>query len=169
MIVSLIVAIDRKNLIGKDNALPWHLPADLKRFKEITMDHPMIMGRKTHESIGKTLPGRKNIVITTNQNYRPAKDCAVAYSLEEALQKARPANEVFIIGGAAIFKQALPIADRLYVTKVDHEFKGDVYFPDINRAEWNEIKKEIRKKDINNPYNLTFLLYKRRTLGAKQQ
>lgn len=141
--VSIIVAIaGKKRVIGKKGALPWHIPEELKRFKEITMGHPIIMGRKTHESIGKVLPGRTNIVITREPNYK-ALGCIVVYSLDEALrqvytERSRSAqgkpgyDEVFIIGGGQIYSEALPLVDKLYLTYIDKEIEGDVFFPDYS-------------------------------------
>lgn len=126
--ISLIVAHDKNRVIGYENTMPWHLPGDLKYFKETTMAKPMIMGRKTFESIGRPLPGRRNIVITRNKDYQH-EGIEVVSSLEEALKLADEAEEIMIIGGEQIFKLALPIADRLYVTLIDHEFQGDTYFP----------------------------------------
>ncbi|MDP3733066.1 MAG: dihydrofolate reductase [Candidatus Daviesbacteria bacterium] len=130
--ISIIVAIaGKKRVIGKKRALPWHIPQELKRFKEITMGHPIIMGRITHESIGKALPGRTNIVITSHPDYS-AEGCIVVYSLEEALRQAQGDDECFVIGGGEIYKQALPLADKLYLTYIDKEIKGDVFFPDYS-------------------------------------
>lgn len=126
--ISLIVAHDNNRVIGYENAMPWHLPGDLQYFKEQTMGKPMIMGRKTFESIGRPLPGRRNIVITRNRDYE-AEGIEVVYSLDEALQLAQGAEEIMIIGGQQIFTESLPIADRLYITHIDHEFVGDTYFP----------------------------------------
>lgn len=152
MRISIIVAIaGKKRVIGEKGSLPWHIPDELKRFKEITMGHPIIMGRITHESIGKALPGRKNIVITREPNYQ-AGGCIVVHSLDEALRQALPAggqaqgdDEVFVIGGGEIYKQALPKATKLYLTYIDKEIKGDVFFPDypqfkkvVFESDWQE-------------------------------
>lgn len=133
--ISLIVAHDEKQVIGYQNELPWYLPGDLKYFKEMTMGKPMIMGRKTYESIGRPLPGRRNIVITRNENYA-AEGIDVVGSLEEALALVKGVEEVMIIGGAQIFEQAMSIADRLYITLINHAFKGDTYFPTYD--DWNK-------------------------------
>lgn len=139
--VSIIVAVaGSKRVIGKAGGLPWHIPEELKRFKSITMGHPIIMGRKTHESIGRVLPERTNIVITRDPAFQ-AEDVIVAHSLEEALQLAQGqpgSEEVFVIGGGEIYKQALPIADKLYLTLIENEVEGDVFFPD-----YSEFKKVI--------------------------
>lgn len=136
--VSIIVAIaGKKRVIGKKGALPWHIPEELKRFKEITMGHPIIMGRITHESIGKALPGRTNIVITTHPDYQ-AEGCIVVHSLDDALRQAQGADECFVIGGGQIYSEALPLADKLYLTYIDKEIEGDVFFPD-----YSDFKKKV--------------------------
>lgn len=146
--ISIIVAVaGEKRVIGIKGGLPWYIPEELKRFKEITMGHPIIMGRKTHESIGKALSGRTNIVITSNPNYA-ASECIVVHSLDEAIKVAQgqPGNEeIFIIGGGEIYKQALPEADKLYLTQIDKEIKGDVFFPDYSdfkKVVWESGKQE---------------------------
>lgn len=126
--ISLIVAHDENRVIGANNAMPWHLPGDLQYFKAQTMGKPMIMGRKTFESIGRPLPGRRNIVITRNKLYE-AEGIELATSLEEALKLAGAVPEIMVIGGEEIFTQALPLADRLYITQIAHQFEGDTYFP----------------------------------------
>lgn len=126
--ISLIVAHDKKHVIGYENKMPWHLPGDLKYFKEMTMGKPVIMGRKTFESIGRPLPGRRNIIITRNEAYT-AEGIEVVGSLEAALKMAKDAPEIMVIGGAQIFEQVMPIADKLYITLINHEFNGDTYFP----------------------------------------
>jgi dihydrofolate reductase len=139
MQVAMIVAMDRNRLIGNGNALPWHLPEDLRHFKRITMGKPIVMGRLTHESIGRALPGRKNIVISRDADYR-AKDCDVVTSLAQALQGCGQAPEVMIIGGGQIYAEAMPLADRLYLTFIDADFAGDRYFPEISAAQWRMIE-----------------------------
>ena len=126
--ISLIVAHDKNRVIGYENAMPWHLPGDLKYFKETTMGKPVIMGRKTFESIGRPLPGRRNIIITRNKEYT-YEGIETVHSLEEALTLVQGAEEIMVIGGEQIFTQALPLADRLYITWIEHEFTGDTYFP----------------------------------------
>ena len=126
--------MDKNRLIGGENKLLWNIPGELKRFKEITTGHPIIMGRKTHESIGRVLPNRTNIIITRDQDYH-VEGAEIAHSLEKALQLAKTkegGEEVFVIGGGQIYQQALPLADRLYVTVVDGEYEGDTYFPDYS-------------------------------------
>ena len=151
MIISLIAALDRNRVIGKNNSLPWHLPGDLKRFKKLTEGKAVIMGRKTYESIGRPLPNRLNIVLTQNKDLI-APGITVAHSKEEALEKAAGYEEVFIIGGEGVFKEFMPLAQKMYLTFIDHSFVGDVYFPDFNPQEWREIKKEVFPADAKNPY-----------------
>lgn len=146
MILSIIVAFDERRLIGRDNGLPWHLPADLKHFKSITMGHSMIMGRKTFESIGKPLPGRRSVVVTRKKGYLP-EGVTVVHSLEEALQLCSGEDEVFVIGGAQIFEQAMPLASKLYITQIHHIFEGDTFFPEIAREHWNLISTENHESD----------------------
>lgn len=126
--ISLIVAHDKNYVIGYENGMPWHLPGDLQYFKEMTMGKPIIMGRKTFESIGRPLPGRRNIVITRNDQYT-AEGIETVSSLDAALALVKDVPEIMVIGGAQIFEQALSMADKLYITLIDHEFKGDTYFP----------------------------------------
>lgn len=159
--ISFIVAMDKNRVIGKDNQLPWHLPADLKFFKKTTMGHPIVMGRKTHESIGKPLPGRENIIVTRNKQYQP-EGCMVIHSLAELKRlEAKKEEEVFVIGGAEIFKTIFPIADRLYITMIAHEFAGDTYFPEFNESDWNLVSIAKGETDESNPYEYSFNIYER--------
>lgn len=162
MILSLIVAADEANVIGAKNALPWYLPADLQHFKTVTMGHPIIMGRKTHESIGKALPGRQNIVITHQEGFA-APSCDVVPSLDVAIAKAEEigAEEAFIIGGGQIFAESMGLADRLYLTRVHHRFPGDIVFPAIDLAQWKEVSAEHHESDEKNPHAYTFFIYER--------
>jgi dihydrofolate reductase len=143
--VAIIVAIAKNNVIGNTNDLPWYLPEDLKRFKKITTGHTVVMGRKTYESIinrlGKPLPNRKNVVITRQDNYPVPEGVLVFHDLDSVLQLLKN-EDVFIIGGAEIFKLALPLVDTLYVTHVYKEYPGDVYFPEVNWSEWKKIEEE---------------------------
>ncbi|MFC5560328.1 type 3 dihydrofolate reductase [Ureibacillus thermophilus] len=157
--ISLIVAHDKNRVIGYNNQMPWHLPGDLKYFKETTMGKPLIMGRKTFESIGRPLPGRRNIVITRNKEYHH-EGIEVASSLEEALKLAGNAEEIMVIGGEQIFKLALPIADRLYITQIHHEFKGDTYFPEYG-DEW-KIVSASEKYETKEGYMYQYLVYERK-------
>lgn len=161
MRLALIAALDRNRLIGKDNALPWRLSADLRHFKAVTMGKPVIMGRKTHESIGFVLPGRKNIVVTRNENYK-TDGCVVVHSLEDAIKTAKDSEEAIIIGGAALYKKALAKADRLYLTFIDAEFDGDTNFPDIHFEEWLEIERQDFQPDEKNLYPYSFVTLERR-------
>ena len=147
--------MDRNGLIGKDNQLPWHLPADLKHFKQVTMGKPVIMGRKTFESIGKPLPGRVNIVLTSRTMYQ-SPGCIVANSLDAAIEAAGPVSEVMIIGGAALYKDALPRVDRIYLTEVQAELEGDTWFPSLNESEWVVAQQTEHSADETNPYGYVF-------------
>ncbi|HJV16029.1 MAG TPA: dihydrofolate reductase, partial [Bacillales bacterium] len=134
--ISFIVAMDDNRVIGKNNQLPWHLPEDLKFFKKVTMGHQIAMGRKTHESIGRLLPGRKNIIITRNVNYK-REDCNVFYSVQDFVEYCRgQEEEVFVIGGAEIFNETFLFAERLYLTHIHEEFAGDTFFPEFNMNQW---------------------------------
>lgn len=175
MKISLIVAMAENRIIGRDNAMPWHLPGDLRFFKRVTLNKPVIMGRNTFESIGKPLVERPNIVVTRNPDYRP-EGVTVANSLEEGLAAAGRLiaatpdnNEVMIIGGGEIYAQALPLADRLYLTEVHAVVEGDASFPAFERAEWREVSREDHLKCERNPYDYSFLiLEKQQRLRGKQ-
>lgn len=162
-ILSLLVAADEGDVIGRDNKLPWHLPADLKYFKALTWGMPVAMGRKTFDSIGKPLPGRTNIVITRNTAWG-FENVSVAHSLEEAVTIANGlhAKELFIIGGAEIFKAALPQARRLYLTRIHHRFEGDVYLPPFSKKDWHLVKTHTHGPDEKNNYRHTFEVWERR-------
>lgn len=159
-VISLIVAMDRNRLIGRGNALPWHLPADLQHFKAVTMAKPIIMGRKTYESIGRSLPGRHNIVISGNATFT-APGCTVVDSLDAARAAAGAVAEVMIIGGAQLYTEALPHAQRIYLTRIDAEFDGDAWFPPLNADVWRECRREEHGPDERNPYPYTFLVLER--------
>ncbi|MGG1399395.1 dihydrofolate reductase [Bacillus salipaludis] len=160
--ISFLVAMDDHRVIGKDNQLPWHLPEDLKYFKRVTMGHPIAMGRKTHESIGRVLPGRQNIVITRQKNYQ-AEGCTMFYTVEDFVDFCRKQeDEIFIIGGAEIFKETFQYADRLYITEIHSEFEGDTYFPEFNHSEWKLLSSEKGIKDEKNPYDYEFKVYDRK-------
>jgi len=159
--ISIVVAMDKNKVIGKDNQLPWHLPADLAFFKKTTMGKPIVMGRKTHESIGKPLPGRQNIILTRNKNYE-GEGCTVIHSVDELYSfEKNDQDEVCVIGGAEIFKEVLPCADRLYITMIEHEFEGDTFFPSIKDSDWVLVSKEKGPKDDKNPYDYYFTIYNR--------
>ncbi|WP_347156452.1 dihydrofolate reductase [Pontibacter chitinilyticus] len=160
--IALVVAVAENNVIGKDNQLIWHLPADLKHFKQITMGHPILMGRKTYESIGKPLPGRTSLIITTQMGYTAA-DCIVVHTLQEAFEKALELDEqVYLIGGAEIYKQALPQVDTIYLTRLHHQFEGDTYFPELHENEWQVVSEEKHAPDEKNKYSYSFLELRRR-------
>ncbi len=157
MILSLVVALTRgRQVIGKDNKLPWHLPEDLKHFREVTAGHTVIMGRKTHESIGRPLPKRRNIVIS-RQSALVVSGCEVLHSLPEALKTCANEEEVFVIGGAALFQEALAIADRLYLTWIEQNFDGDVFFPPLRLEDF----KEVARQDFLEPFRYSFVNYQR--------
>lgn len=160
MRVTLIAALGRNRLIGKDNRMPWHLSEDLKRFKALTLGHPVVMGRKTFQSIGIRLPGRDNIVITRSHAFA-APGCRVVHSLAEALSVAQGAAEVFVIGGAEIYALALPLADRLQLTEFDVELEGDAYFPNFDRSAWREVWRESRSTEGPQRLRYDFVTYDR--------
>jgi len=163
MIVSAIVAISKNRVIGKDNKIPWHLPADLKYFKKTTLNHHIILGRKCYESIGKPLPNRINIVVTRDTKYK-ASGCVIVNSIEEALDYARRQGEteVFIAGGGEIYKQTMHLLDKLYLTEVGIEIEGDVFFCEINEKEWIIHKKNKNYRDSKNPFDYEFKIYNRK-------
>ena len=159
--IKLIVAKASNNVIGNKNNLIWHLPNDLKHFKTITTGHPIIMGRKTYESLGRPLPNRTNIIITRDQSFSDDK-IIVTHSLDQALEKAKDINEdVFIIGGGEIYKQAMEYVDVIYITEVHHEFNGDTYFPEIDEESFEEVERVHHMKDEKHPYAYSFVTYKR--------
>lgn len=147
-------------MIGVDNTLPWRLPADLRHFRQLTTGHHVIMGRRNYESIGRPLPERINIVVTRNSAYQ-APGCRVRHSLEEALDDTGDDPEVFVIGGAEIYRQALPRADRIYLTLVHAQVPGDTYFPEFDRGEWKEVRRTRHEADEKNPYACSFTVYDR--------
>ncbi|MCZ6771065.1 MAG: dihydrofolate reductase [Proteobacteria bacterium] len=155
MRLSLVVAMDRNRLIGRGGGLPWRLPADLKRFKSITMGKPIIMGRRTHESIGRALPGRRNIVLTRNEQFA-AEGCEVFHSLPEVLAALHDVLEVMVVGGAALYVEALPLCARLYLTEVDTDTTGDVYFPEFQCSAWHEVSSEQHVADAEHAYDYCF-------------
>lgn len=167
MIISLIVAMDENGGIGSQNRLPWHLSSDLKRFKALTMGHHLIMGRKTYDSIGRSLPGRSTIVVTRSLEFK-ALDCSIVHSLYEGIDLARKRGEteVFIIGGGEIFSQALPIADRIYLTRVHTSGVADTYFPEFNPQEWLIVDSERHEADLKNEYAYTFSTLHRKPLPS---
>ena len=164
MIVSIIAAMDRKRGIGVDNKLPWRLSADLKRFRELTMGHHIIVGRKTFESIGRPLPGRRMIVVTRDRDYK-AEGCDLSHSLEDAIDLARERgeSEAFICGGAEIYAQSIGIVDRMYLTFVDAEVAADTFFPEFDEREWSERESIYQPADEKNQYPFAFKMLVRRS------
>ena len=158
MNINLIVAIDEKNGIGKNNLLPWHLPADLIQFKKITSGHTIIMGRKTFDSIGRILPNRRNIVIS-RQSELQIPGAEVCNSLKQAIALCEDENDVFVIGGAQIFEQAINIANTLYLTLIHHDFDADVFFPKIDKNIWEEQEKSVNQADEKNLYSYSYIKY----------
>ncbi|WP_040208539.1 dihydrofolate reductase [Neobacillus jeddahensis] len=161
--ISFIVAMDKNRAIGKDNQLPWHLPEDLKFFKRVTMGHPIAMGRKTHESIGRVLPGRENIVITRQPGFQ-CRGCTMFYTVEEFVRYSREQNgEIFVIGGAEIFRGIFPFVDRLYITYIDEIFDGDTFFPDFDLNQWTLVSSEKGLRNEKNPYDYEFRIFSRKS------
>ncbi|MDA8127609.1 MAG: dihydrofolate reductase [Betaproteobacteria bacterium] len=158
--ISVIAALAKNRVIGIENRLPWRLPEDLARFKALTLGHPILMGRKTFESLGRPLPGRTNIVITRNANYRP-EGCLVAGSIPAAIALCEDADEVFFIGGADLYAQAMPIADRLYLTEVDVEADGDARFPDYDESAFGEVSREPHTGGKGDALRFDFVVYER--------
>ena len=161
MLVSIIAAMDRNRLIGNNNQLPWHLPADLAHFKRVTMGKPIIMGRKTYESIGRPLPGRTNIVLTRSPDFN-AEGVLIANSLQQALDYVAVEEEVMVIGGSTIYELALPRADRLYLTYVEDSFEGDAWFPDFDLEQWSIVASEEHSADETNSSAYRFVAYARK-------
>ena len=152
----MVVAMDTSGVIGRDNGLPWHLPADLQHFKRTTMGKPILMGRKTYESIGRPLPGRTNIVITRDTGYR-AEGCVVVNSIEAALAVAGNQDEIMVIGGAEFYRQVLPRTDTIYLTRIHDSFDGDTCFPELNAADWREVERSDHAADEKNPHDYSFI------------
>lgn len=169
-VISLIVAMASNGVIGRNNQLPWYLPNDLKYFKAATMGKPIVMGRKTFESIGKPLPGRANIVVTTNKDFI-ADGVKVVHSPEQALRLGRDiafvdgVDEVMVIGGAELYRELLPRAGRLYLTEVHAEVEGDAWFPELDRNQWQEQEREDFQAEGPNPYDYSFVVYHRNEFG----
>ena len=159
--VSLIVAMAKNRVIGKNNTLPWHLPADLKHFKVLTMGHHIVMGRKTYESIGKPLPGRTSVVVTRNADYAPP-GVIVESSLEGAISACGNDAEIFVIGGAELYRQAIKFADRIYLTEIDANIQGDAHFTEFDRKLWQETERVSHAPDDKNLYPYHFVVYDRK-------
>jgi dihydrofolate reductase len=160
--ISIIVAIAENNGIGKNNQLLWHIPSDLRRFKHITLGHTVIMGKNTFLSLPRgPLKDRRNIVISNNPTDK-FDGCETVFSMNEALDKCDANNENFVIGGASIYRQFLPLADRLYLTRIDHSFDADTFFPEINPGDWEEISREAIGPEGENDFSCTFIILKRK-------
>jgi dihydrofolate reductase len=162
--ICVIAAMAANRVIGRNNALPWQLPADLKRFKALTMGHPVVMGRKTHESIGRPLPGRRNLVITRQRGYA-APGCDVVHSLDEALGACGDAAEVFVIGGAELYRESLGRAHCLEFTEIHAAFEGDAVFPALAPGHWRESRREIHAAEPGIPFRFDFVRYERAELS----
>ena len=161
--LSIIVAIANKNVIGKDNKLIWHIPEDLKRFKSITSGHKMIMGRKTFESLGRILPNRKHIILCNDMEMDiNDENVEILDDISKLNKYIESEEECFVIGGATIYKLLMPYSNKMYITKIDHDFVGDVYFPEIKKEEWKAISEESGIKNEQNPYNYKYITYIRR-------
>lgn len=158
--LSVIAALAKNRVIGIENRLPWRLPEDLAHFKALTLNHPILMGRRTFESLGRPLPGRTNIVISRNSDYRPD-GCQVAGSIAAAIALCKGADEVFFIGGADLYAQAIPLADRLYLTEVDIDAEGDVWFPDYDRGAFSEVSRESHTGEKGDPLGFDFVVYEK--------
>ena len=160
--LSIIVAMAKNRTIGINNTLPWRIPADLQYFKKLTMGHHMIMGRKTYESIGKPLPGRTTVVVSRDVNLK-IDGCVVAHSLQEAVAKCASDPQVFVVGGADIYKQALPLADTLHITEIQQDVTGDAWFPEFNPSEWSEVSRESHQQEAPQPLGYHFVEYRRKS------
>ncbi len=158
--ISFVVVHDRNRVIGKDGALPWRAPADLRHFRQLTRGKPVVMGRRTYESIGRPLPERTNIVLSRDPSFR-AEGCTVVRSLDEALRVAGDEPEVMVIGGGVLFAELVDRADRLYLTEIDAEFAGDTYFPPIDRSQWREIERAEHAPEEGDPLRYSFVVLER--------
>ena len=156
--VAIIAAVASNGVIGHRNRMPWHLPEDLRRFRQLTLGHAVIMGRRTFESIGRPLAGRDNIVITHSTDWSRS-DCHVAHSLAAALAAVREPRDAFVIGGAQIYALAIPIASRLYMTEIERDFEGDAFFPEFDRLRWREASRESRVLDGAGGFSYHFVAY----------
>jgi dihydrofolate reductase len=158
--LSILVAVARNGTIGVKNTLPWRCPDDLKRFKALTMGHAIIMGRKTFDSIGRPLPGRTTVVVTRNRELK-IEGCTVVHSLQEAIAACAGDSEVFIVGGAELYAQALPVVDTLHITEVHMDVAGDAHFPALDTTEWREVSREAHHQDAPQPLDYAFVTYRR--------
>lgn len=161
--ISMIAAVALNNVIGNKNTIPWHLPEDFKYFKEKTLGKTIVMGLNTFNSIGgKPLPGRKHIILNNDPNFVPPADCAVAHSIDEVVDMAKGIEELMVCGGASVYKQFLPLAEKLYITEVHASPEGDTYFPEINKEEWREVWREDYKADEKNKYDYSFIILEKK-------
>lgn len=160
MNISLLVAMAANRTIGIHNTLPWRIPEDLKRFKALTLGHHLIMGRKTYDSIGRPLPGRTTVIVSRNHRLQVA-GCLVAHSLPEAIALCRDDAEIFVVGGAEIYAQALPLADTLYITEIQQDVVGDAHFPVFDRTQWRQTAREIHHQTEPQPLEYHFVTYRR--------
>ena len=158
--ISIVVVMAQNRTIGINNTLPWRCPEDLKYFKALTMGHHMIMGRKTFDSIGKPLPGRTTVVVTRDRSLK-IEGCLLAHSLPEAIAVCAGDEEIFIVGGAELYAQSLPLVDTLYITEIQQDVEGDAHFPEFSRAEWQEISHEKRNQETPQPLEYHFVTYRR--------
>lgn len=158
--ISIVAALARNRAIGRDNAMPWRLPEDLRRFKRLTLGHAVIMGRKTFESIGSPLSGRNNIVLTRSRDWAPS-GCVVVHTLESALAAIDETQDAFVIGGAQIYALAMPLARRLYMTEIERDFDGDAFFPEFDRSRWREISREQHASGGPEGFDYAFVEYER--------
>lgn len=159
--ISIIVAAAQNNAIGYKNQLMWHLPADLKYFKNTTLGHTVIMGRKTYESVGKPLPNRRNVIVTRQRDYQ-APGAEIVHSLKEAVDQCDPAEETFIVGGAQLYGEALDFTDKIYITLIYKEFEADTFFPPIDQTLWQLVSEDYNRADERNPYDYNFMVYRRK-------
>lgn len=161
MRISIIAAMAANRTIGLENRLPWHLPEDLKRFKALTMNHHIVMGRKTYDSIGKPLPGRDTIIVTRNMDYA-VPGCIAVNSIDAALTVSFNDEEVFFVGGADLYRQALPIANRIYLTEIQRVFDGDAFFPTFDQSQWVETAREPHRNEGENGFEFHYVIYDRK-------
>ncbi len=159
--ISILVAMARNRTIGVNNTLPWRCPEDLKHFKTLTMGHHMIMGRKTFDSIGKPLPGRTTVVVSRNNELK-VEGCVVAHSLQEAIAACIEDPEIFVVGGAELYQQAISLVDTLYITEIQQDVEGDAHFPEFDTDVWQEISREVRLQETPQPLEYHFVTYRRK-------
>jgi dihydrofolate reductase len=157
MNISIVVAMSSNSLIGRDGDLPWHLSADLQHFKSITMGKPIVMGRLTYESIGRPLPGRENIVLTRDPDYK-ADGCTIVHDLEQITSRCSGTEEIMVIGGAQLYIETIPLANKLFITEVHAELDGDTFFPDFDRKQWREIERQHFDADEKNDFDYSFVV-----------